>query len=79
MRFWSQIQDHPIRFLKTTGLWLCFLSLGMSLAIVGPTLLDLRQQVCCNLTDISYTLAARAGGQAVGSFISEYDSLSRLM
>lgn len=72
MRFLAQIRSHPTRFLKTAGLWLCFLSLGMSLAIVGPTLLDLRHQVCCNITDISYALAARAGGQAIGSFISEY-------
>lgn len=71
MRFWTEIKDHPIRFLKTAGLWSCFVSLGMSLAIVGPTLLDLRHQVSTSIKEVSFALAARAGGQAIGSLVSE--------
>lgn len=74
MRLWQEVKDHPIRFLKTTGLWSCFICLGMNLAIVGPTLLDLRQQVGSSIKEVSYGLAARAGGQAAGSLISKYHS-----
>jgi len=37
--------------------------------MIGPTLLDLRTQVSCDLTEVSTALPARAGGYALGSFI----------
>lgn len=79
MRFWDEIRKYPVRFLKTSELWACYLSLGMSLAIVGPTLLDLRHQVKVEIKEISFLLPARAGGQAAGSLISKSNSSSYLM
>ena len=50
----------------------CYLALGLSLGIVGPTLLDLRQQAQSSITEISYCLTSRAAGYALGSLASEY-------
>ena len=76
MPFWIEISRHRIRFVKTLALYSCYLSLGFSLGIVGPTLLDLRQQVQSGIQQISFALTARAGGYALGSLTSACMSVS---
>lgn len=71
MPFWIEIRNHRVRFVKTLALYSCYLSIGLSLGIVGPTLLDLRQQVQTGLQQISFALTARAGGYAIGSLASK--------
>ena len=71
MAVWSQIKEHKVRFLKTSVMLTMFMGMGMACGIIGPTLLDLRQQVQASITTISYALTARAGGHAIGSMISK--------
>lgn len=72
MAVWEEIRNHRIRFLKTISLWIGYMAVGMGLAIAGPTLLDLQQQVKTDITQISFLLTSRAGGFVIGSLISEY-------
>ena len=65
------MSENRVRVLKTLVHLCCFLSVGMSLMIVGPTLLDLRQQVQTSLTAISFTLTCRSAGYVIGSLASE--------
>lgn len=71
MSLLQELRTERIRCLKTVVLLMCWLSLGMSLGVVGPTLLDLQQQVHVTTDAISFALSARAGGYAMGSFLSE--------
>ena len=72
MTFVNQIRLHRSRFAKTIGLLSCYMALSMLGGTIGPSLLDLRQQVDTDITTISFALTARAGGHAIGSLISEY-------
>lgn len=66
----SILDDVPkMRLATTMAHYFSFLTLGMSLSILGPTLLDLKQHVNCSLTAISFTLSARSAGYVVGSII----------
>ena len=71
MTLLSEIHAHGVRFQKHACILSCYLALGLSLGIVGPTLLDLRHQVGSSLTDISFSLTARAAGYAVGCLCSK--------
>lgn len=71
MQVLSEFSSHKIRFLKTAGVLSGFLALGVSNGIRGPTLLDLSQQVRVSLSQISFTLTARAVGHALGAITSE--------
>lgn len=71
MRVLIEIKEHKVRFVKTIVLQLMLMGMGILSGIVGPTLLDLRQQVQTDLKTISYVLTARAGGHGIGSIISE--------
>jgi len=64
------------KFLKTIVLFLTFASLGCQLSLVGPTLLDLQQQVDASLEQITLILPARAGGYALGAIASKNVNLS---
>ena len=44
--------------------------------IVGPSLLDLRQQIDTSLTAISFTLTSRSAGYVIGSGMSEFYQLA---
>ena len=79
MRFLQEMRRHPDRLRKTLVLWLCFLTLGLNLALVGPTLLDLRHIVCSGIREVSLSLPARAAGQAIGSFASKLTSFLSLL
>ena len=76
MPFWVEIQTHRDRAIKTLVLMSCWLALGLSLGIVGPTLLDLQEQVQVDTTKIAFALSSRSGGYAIGCFCSEYSSFS---
>ena len=70
MGFFNQIKTHPVRFAKSCGLFTCFLTIGLSLGIVGPSLLDFSDKTHKDLKFVALILPFRAGGYAVGSFIS---------
>ena len=72
VEFVNQIKLYPLRFVKTCALYTALIGVGFSLGVVGPTLLDLKTQVGRGLSDVSYALPARAGGYALGSFVSKY-------
>lgn len=60
------LSDRP-RLFKTLFLWSGMLAVGLSIAVVGTTLLDLQQQVASDLSTISFLLPARSGGYVLGS------------
>ena len=72
VEFVNQIKLYPLRFFKTCALYTAFIGIGFSLGVVGPTLLDLKSQVGRGLSEVATALPARAGGYALGSFVSEY-------
>lgn len=72
MPFWVEIKTHKDRTIKFCVLLSCWLALGMSLGIVGPTLLDLQELVEVDESRIAFALSSRSGGYAIGSFLSEY-------
>lgn len=70
----QQIRQHKVRFLKTCVLYVTLTALGLSVGMVGPTLLDLKIALSASnvtLTQVSFVLPGRAGGYAVGSLIGE--------
>ena len=71
MRLLQEIRSHPVSFAKHACLMSCYVALGFSLGIVGPTLLDLRQQVRVSLPAASYCITSRAAGYAIGSLSSD--------
>ncbi|CAL1261621.1 unnamed protein product [Larinioides sclopetarius] len=56
-----------IKIFKTCNLYLCFLMLGMSVAIPGPTLLDLQNLVGTDMQHIAFIYTARSAGYLFGS------------
>ena len=62
-----------IKFIKTMVVYTTFISLGLNIAIPGPTILDLQHQVEQNTTieQITLILPARSGGYALGAITSE--------
>lgn len=68
----EEVKRHKVRGVKTLVQLLAYGMLGMSVGVMGPTLLDLRQQVQTSLTSISLIMTARAGGHVCGSLLSEY-------
>jgi len=68
-RWIEQIRLYPIPFVKSLAIYSTLLSLGLTLGIIGPTLLDLRTQVNTDLTQVATVIPARAGGYVAGSFI----------
>lgn len=65
------MKDNKMRFFKTVILYYTALAYGMSLSIVGPSLLDLRTQVQSSLTTVTFIMTARAAGIAIGALIGE--------
>lgn len=70
-RVWEQVQRHRTRALKTLVQYAVYGTLGLSLGVIGPTLLDLRQQVRTSLSTIALIMTTRAGGNVIGALISE--------
>lgn len=69
---YSEIKKHPTRFINTLGLFIVFISHGLLLGLMGPTMLDL--QISCNTEEskVAYILTGRAGGYAIGGFVSAF-------
>ncbi|RWS26537.1 sodium-dependent glucose transporter 1-like protein [Leptotrombidium deliense] len=68
MSILTEIKNNKLSFLKTVLGSLMYLVIGLSMAIPGPTLLDLQIAVNCSLEQISYLLPSRACGYVIGSF-----------
>ena len=77
MQFWIEARSHPVRTLKTACLFAAYATIGLATGTVGPTLLDLRQQVQTDLRTIATVVTARTGGHAVGSVASKSGSISK--
>jgi len=71
MRAVDQIREHPIRFLKTVALYYALISLGLSVGMVGPTLLDLGLATNEPFKRINFVLPGRALGYTIGSIASK--------
>lgn len=65
------MEESTSRRLYTSVLFSTFVSIGMGLQIIGPTLLDLSLQTNESLTIVSTCLTARAAGYITGSLMSE--------
>ena len=68
----SEIKEHPKRFYNTLGLYMAFICGGMTMGIVGPTLLDLRIACDTDMSILAYIVTGKASGYAVGSFINGF-------
>lgn len=64
----QQIKKYPSRVWKSLALYSSLVTLGLSLGVAGPTMLDLGILVQDD-KNIAYILPGRAGGYAVGSFL----------
>lgn len=71
MRMLKQMYEHKMRSLKTLTMFACYVCIGMTSALLGPTLLHLRTQVHSSLTAVSLLMTTRAVGVAIGAFTSE--------
>ncbi|CAG2115108.1 unnamed protein product [Medioppia subpectinata] len=67
MALLSEILSHKNRFLKTSILFFSFVVLGLTIAVIGPTLLDLRQAVNANSLEISVIFPVGSVGYLLGS------------
>ena len=68
----SEIKQHKARVLKTVAQYTVYMTLGMSVGVIGPTLLDLKEQVNTDLKTISLIMTSRAAGHVIGSLVSKY-------
>lgn len=64
----QQIKMYPSRVWKSVALYSSLVTLGLSLGVAGPTMLDLGILVQ-DSDNIAYILPGRAGGYAIGSFL----------
>ncbi|CAG2164876.1 unnamed protein product [Oppiella nova] len=67
MTLLSEILSHKNRFLKTIILFFSFVVLGATIAVIGPTLLDLRQAVNADSLQISVIFPIGSVGYLLGS------------
>ena len=65
-RYFSENSD---KLLKTIGYFLAFIALGMTAAILGPTLPKLAENTHSNFSKISFLFTARSLGYMVGAFL----------
>jgi len=68
----SPSPHRKLRLLTTAFLFASFFALGMGVSIVGPTLLDLAQNVHVDVDQISSLFPARSGGYLVGSIVGGF-------
>lgn len=74
-----KLSEKCIKIIKTCNLYLCFLVLGMSVSITGPTLLDLQTLVNTDIQHIAIIYTARSIGYLIGSLTGGvvFDMLKR--
>ncbi|XP_076371221.1 sodium-dependent glucose transporter 1A-like isoform X2 [Tachypleus tridentatus] len=58
-----------LKIFKTANLYFAFVTLGMAVAITGPTLLDLERAVNTDTEHISYIIVGRGIGYLIGSIV----------
>ena len=63
-------KELKVKYFKTVCLSLAFLSVGLFIAIIGPTLPTLAYNLFVDIESISYVLTARGFGYLLGSIIS---------
>lgn len=82
-RIIDDLLKHKDRYIKQFAMFSCCLQLGFSMGIVGPTIIDLTFQTHSNLTEAAVVLPCRAGGYAVGAFLTgiiyDYVNMQLLM
>ncbi|GIY14926.1 sodium-dependent glucose transporter 1 [Caerostris extrusa] len=68
-----------LKIIKTCNLYLCFLVVGMNIAVTGPTLLDLKNLVNTDMEHIAFIYTARSTGYLIGSLTGGilFDVLTR--
>ena len=69
MRMLQEIGRHPVRAWKTLALFTVYGMCGMSVGVMGPSLLDLRQQVQTSISNAALIMTARAAGHVCGSLL----------
>lgn len=72
MTLLEQINKYPIRFVKSIGLFSCFLAMGLSLGVIGPTILDFRTKTQTNSQLIGLISPCRAIGFSIGAFVTGF-------
>lgn len=65
----SVLSYKDYRILKTASYYVALVALGLSVAIVGPTLPDLAKNTGSQISQLSYLFSARAFGFLIGAFI----------
>lgn len=70
MSFIHEIRAHRMRFIKTLALYASFIANGLILGVMGPTMMDLQVLTGTGIDKVSYSLTSRAGGFALGSFLT---------
>ncbi|RWS15141.1 uncharacterized protein B4U79_17917 [Dinothrombium tinctorium] len=63
----KEIKSNKVNFYKTFFVSLIYLVVGLSMSILGPSLLDLQIAVNATINQISYLLPVRALGYVLGS------------
>ncbi|PFX24485.1 sodium-dependent glucose transporter 1A-like [Stylophora pistillata] len=60
---------YTVQVAKSICLFVCFFGLGISVAILGPTLIELACQAQTELAEMSFVFTARAIGYLIGSIV----------
>ncbi|KAI1291106.1 Major facilitator superfamily domain-containing protein 4A [Halotydeus destructor] len=77
----AQIKAHRIRFVKTLALYFALISIGLSISITGPTLIDLQLQTGTEYSEVSHVIPVRAVALSAGALIIGviYDHVNPLL
>lgn len=75
MNYIKIMRENPSATIKTMMLTVSFFTLGMSGAIIGPTLLDLQLQTSTTIDKISLVLTARSVGIGLGALIGKHQRI----
>ncbi|RWS05129.1 Sodium-dependent glucose transporter 1-like protein [Dinothrombium tinctorium] len=68
----KEIRNNKINFFKTVLFSLIYSVVGVSMSIIGPSLLDLQIAVSATINQISYLLPVRAFGYVIGSLCGSF-------
>lgn len=71
MKLMTLLRQDKVRCLQTLSLLITTFGMGLTLAVVGPTMLDLQQQTHCSLDQITQILNMRAAGSIPGALLSK--------
>ncbi|RWS02540.1 sodium-dependent glucose transporter 1A-like protein, partial [Dinothrombium tinctorium] len=68
----QEIKNNKVNFIKTVLFSFIYSVIGVSMSIIGPSLLDLQIAVGATINQISYLLPVRAFGYVIGSFSGSF-------